>query len=178
MVRSVLDTSDDENFETVIGVDGRPVRIVRDGRVLRTSMFAKDSMMTPVQRAVRDDAERHRIVDAFGGSSGLNRPGFRFSSNVFSRDAAIVEYARYEDEISNAWRSPQTGAGEEEDEEEVDRVVAETERHYGSNPIPRKRPPRTDSLPVDQMVRDHRQNMARLYDQYNHDVANAWRNPS
>ncbi len=60
-------------------------RLLKDGRSARVPLYMRDGV-TPLQRAVMDSKQRtvittsnpSMVVDAFGGTAGLSRPGFRY----------------------------------------------------------------------------------------------------
>jgi hypothetical protein len=70
---------------------------VRDGRYVRVSMFAMDSL-DPVQRAIAADA-----VSTFDASA--HRPGYRGRSPEAVKRLQDALQA-YDDRLSNAWRNP------------------------------------------------------------------------
>jgi hypothetical protein len=83
----------DANFETVIGPDGKPVRILRDGGRITVGLMMADA-------ARRGSAMLH---DGYGGPVG-GKPGFVVSdASQATRDQA---YRQMCDELRNAWRQP------------------------------------------------------------------------
>lgn len=89
---------DDDNFETIIGHDGRPVRVLRDGRSLRVSMMMRDSL-PPLQRAV--------MLDSFSrdaARTARNKPGFRRLNDAEATDAVAQAYESYDAELTTAWQ--------------------------------------------------------------------------
>jgi hypothetical protein len=129
---------DDPNFEIVPGLDGRPVKILRDGGRIRVSMSARDSLsLTPLQRSVADaalaDQRRGRRVkydpagrlvsweeeetddalpvhDGRGNPCG-HRPGFLITTDQRARAAKLRAYHDADVAAQNAWRNPPTGFG-------------------------------------------------------------------
>jgi hypothetical protein len=88
---------DDQNFETIIGHDGNPTQVLREGRSYRVSMMMHDA--NSVQRAIA--AARAQLHDGFGGPVG-GKPGFVVSdAGQATRDQA---YRQMCDELRNAWR--------------------------------------------------------------------------
>ena len=103
---------DDENYETVIGVDGKPTRILKDGARVRVSML--DAMAARHQLS---DAEQYAMRDAeWRRSQAGNRPGFRFLNTdeaCQARQQVKDAYLQRDAEQANAWKNnPPTGAGE------------------------------------------------------------------
>jgi hypothetical protein len=84
---------DDENFETIIGHDGRPVRILRDGGRIRVGLLMADA-------ARRGAAMLH---DGHGGPVG-GKPGFIITDE--SERIRNEAYRASVSELSNAWRGP------------------------------------------------------------------------
>jgi hypothetical protein len=83
---------DDENFETIIGHDGKPARVLRDGGHFRVSLMMADAARhgTPL------------VHDGYGGPIG-GRPGFIVSDA--SRAIRDEAYRQSVVELSDAWRS-------------------------------------------------------------------------
>ena len=103
---------DDENYETVIGVDGKPTRILKDGARVRVSML--DAMAARHQLS---DAEQYAMRDAeWRRSQAGNRPGFRFLNTdeaSQARQRVRDAYLQRDAEQASAWENnPPTGAGE------------------------------------------------------------------
>jgi hypothetical protein len=98
-----MSTFDNDPFETIIGHDGRRVRVLRDGRRRQTPMFLRDAM-TPLQREIA--TKRARITDGNGNCDELafSRPGYRIIVDAAARDARAAAYAEYLDDLTNAWR--------------------------------------------------------------------------
>ena len=65
----LYEDDNDPNFEIIRDANGRRVRILRDGGVLRTRMTAMDSLQKDVRRNVA------RLHDGHGNPVG-HRPGF------------------------------------------------------------------------------------------------------
>jgi hypothetical protein len=94
------DLDDDSNYETILDRFGKPVRILRDGKVARTSLMLRDGL-SDVQRAIA--ADRRRVVDGAGGT-GLSRPGVRRPADDSLFDAAREAFEQASIAQSNAWR--------------------------------------------------------------------------
>ena len=71
----------DHNFETIIGHDGRRIRVLRDRAVYRVPMFMRDSTDT-----------RQTISDSSNGRDPTagNRPGFRFATSATRDEPDLV----------------------------------------------------------------------------------------
>jgi hypothetical protein len=163
--------------------------LLEDGERSRVPMFAMDGM-DPVQRAVARHAAR--VTDASGNSGlVLHRPGFRFVlDDAAGAHAKEVAYRRADAEMVNAWRNPPTnatnsracpecdgsGLGENGEDDcpscggtgaldaDYERKAEEAASRRGS-----------DSRSVNQIVRDHQANMARMYDEFDHELSETWR---
>ena len=93
-----------DNFETVLDIDGRRKRILRDGHVLRVPLMLRDGInpsLTALQRSV---ANRYALSDAELASC---RPGFRYPRSR-SRAAADRQamYDAYDKAVSDAYLKP------------------------------------------------------------------------
>jgi hypothetical protein len=89
--------------------------VLRDGKATRVSLMMKDA--APVRR------QRERIVDGYGRDHGLSQPGYPILKGgdlmrdqlprKLARDERRSAYARYEDDLVNAWKNqnPLTGFG-------------------------------------------------------------------
>jgi hypothetical protein len=167
---------------------------------MRVPQFMTDGRPNPqlsdMQRGV---AANHRpLVDGFGQPAG-HRPGFAFVNDAITREAHAEArarmYALKDAEYENAWRGPNAtcpscqGSGEVDDgsacetcrgqgvlnptyEANAEEANRNTARHHESLPQ------RIDHRSVDQMVRDHRAHMARLYDARDRELSEAWRKSS
>jgi hypothetical protein len=83
---------DDTNFETIIGPDGHPVRILRDGGRIRVGLMMADA-------ARRGSAVLH---DGYGRAVG-HRPGFVLTDD--SQRIRNEAYAASVRELANAWHA-------------------------------------------------------------------------
>jgi uncharacterized membrane protein len=82
---------DDDEFETVIGPDGKPARVLRDGKTIRVPLLMADA-------ARRNTPFLH---DGYGGPVG-GKPGFIVSdADQAIRDEA---YRQFVAELRDAWR--------------------------------------------------------------------------
>jgi hypothetical protein len=90
---------DDDLFETIIGHDGKPVRVLRDGRRWRVPLTFLDG----VQRAIALNG-RARVRAADNDLLSLHRPGARFLADDTVTDAAAIAYDEMKREQANAWR--------------------------------------------------------------------------
>jgi hypothetical protein len=143
-----VDDDDDENFETIIGHDGKPTQILRNGGRIRVKMTASDAAR--LQRAV---ADAHALHDGHGRPVGF-KPGFVVSNaSQTIRDRAYRESVL---ELTTAWQRP-TGD------------VAP-----GAEPAPISA---ADAVRTDLTTLMARLNDARrsAYESYVHELTNAWR---
>jgi hypothetical protein len=103
------------DFETIIDIDGRRKKVLRDGHVARVPMYLRDSKPNPTLSATQQAiaASRRQLTDAELRSC---KPGFRFAN----KDAALRDakaeakakvYAAYDAAISSAYLTPPTGVG-------------------------------------------------------------------
>jgi hypothetical protein len=127
---------DDSEFEVIRGIDGRPVRVLKDGGRVRISMAMRDSMLREDRRSSgrkrkydpqgreqgseeweeeTDDAML--LHDGRGGRPG-HRPGFAITSDAAVRSAKLRAYRDYDADLTSAWRHP-TADGEGYDPEDI-----------------------------------------------------------
>ena len=93
MARTLRREDDDDAFEII---DGK--KVLKDGGRLTVKTTMRDS--------------QERITDAAGKDGhGLHRPGFRLLADDVGPVAKAIARDEYEEEITNAWRNPPTGAG-------------------------------------------------------------------
>jgi len=171
--------NDDEAFETITGMDGKPKRILRDGHRLRISMEMRDAALSgrregdactvrnpeyPLDQGspghIRNGIcvpDRPRSSDSITDGRTTDplagcRPGFRVPV-ANDRQATRDAYAAYERQLTNAYR---VRDNEHDDESGT--------HHEG---LPR----RADSVTVQQ----HRHAMDRLYAERDAELQNAWR---
>jgi len=84
----------DHNFETIIGHDGRRIRVLRDRAVYRVPIFMRD-------------ADSLRVTDSSNGrdETAGNRAGFRIIKEASINNERQAAYDAYLDDLTNAWRS-------------------------------------------------------------------------
>jgi hypothetical protein len=133
MTKRYPSSHDDDDDDDAFDRNG----VLKDGRSFRVPLYMADSL-TPLQRSVaadsaarghdkifdsmRADADRVRIVDAFGGTDGLHRPGARYPRSGVrivtvdhARQATLASmrsqaHALRDAEATYAWRGgPQEG---------------------------------------------------------------------
>jgi hypothetical protein len=176
-------------FEVVNGK-----KILRDGRKYRVPTKLMDGAN-----------QRPRVTDATGDSGlGLHKPGFRGASDSKEQAIAaakrIAAYDEYERTLTSAYKQD---AVDDEDEMLCPRCggsrLAENGRDEcpvcnGDGSVPSDYEgnedeafdnapthheglgaPRTDSRSVEQMMRDHQNKMADIYDKLDHTLSEAWR---
>jgi hypothetical protein len=163
--------------------------LLKDGRRVRVSMM--DSL-SPVQQTVA--LSNLRVLDGQHGTRGLSRPGFRIPATdarerqtsdaaIRARDAA---YADYERDLVNAYKNPpgfggdpsitsfgsvgqrEGGTGMLDYEANAEDIVRNAATHTESA---RRRDHRT----VAQMMRDHQNKMADIYEKFDHELSEKWR---
>ena len=113
---------DDDSFETVIGIDGKPTRILRDGARLRIPLTMRDSVLGDQRRGRRVkydpagrlvsweeeemDDSRSALHDGRGNYDTVgHRPSFIVSDRVPLRRSIYDEYDRRK---SAEWVNPPT----------------------------------------------------------------------
>jgi hypothetical protein len=166
---------------------------LRNHVVMHVPQYMRDGRSNPrlsgMQRSVA--ASHSPLVDGFGQPPG-HRPGFAFVNDAASREARARMYALKDAEYENAWRGPNAtcpscqGTGEADDGSECETChgegilnpsyeanAEETYRNTATHHESLRRP--IDHRSVDQMVRDHRAHMARLYDARDRELSEAWR---
>jgi hypothetical protein len=162
--------------------------VLRTGVSVRVSMTARDS--DELQRGVA----RHsaRVTDAQGNSGlALRRPGFRFLlDDAAGAHVKAAAYQRADAEMVNAWRNPPTnaasssvcpecdGSGVDENGEDYCPACGGTgalDAGSESNTDEAASRGGSDSRSVNQIVRDHQANMARIYDDHDRKLSETWR---
>jgi hypothetical protein len=159
--------------------------------------------LTEVQRSVADDGQRFRVTDGAGNDGlTLHRPGWRVCDGISRSDR---EQARLEADAdaANAWRtpgggSPETGFGsrgprqfDPDDPDDSDNkadLVGEgapqqvkgwkwrqRATRYATEPDGRRSAMPRDGMTVGGVARNHQQNMAGVYADYDASLKNAWR---
>jgi hypothetical protein len=182
MLRQPIITDEDDDsddFETVIGHDGEPVRVLRDQRKLRVSLH---------------DAQRLRgepwLHDGRGtGFPVGHRPGFIVDANPAAQDAKARAYQDYEHDLVNAWkRGDAAPAGAYPFRQDLIGTSCTVDGRAGRLVeqdgwlvcVPNKQPRSfigSDPEPAsDSDVRDHASRMRDLYNAYDRDLAQQWRN--
>ena len=163
--------------------------VLRDGQRLRVPLTLMDGI-DPMQQAVA--RESLRVTDGQGGVAGLHRPGFRIfatdatSEAMRARDAA---YRDYEQSLTTAYKNPvgfggdpsirglskrgsvrqrEGGTGMLDCEENAEDIVRDAARHT-------KSAHRRDYHTPEQMMRDHQNKMADIYDKLDHELSETWR---
>jgi hypothetical protein len=170
----MLNIDDDDNFETIIGIDGKPTQVLKDGARLRVPLSMRDSALAQ---------DRLPLHDGRGNPCG-HRPGYLVADDSAARDARLRAYQDYESDLTNAWRSP-TPDAEGYDPDDIgepctckgedfplDFGSPGTIKRVGSRIIcvPNKR--RTAPDPA-----SDRRSVADAYREYDNELRNAWRNP-
>jgi hypothetical protein len=89
----------DDNFEVKM-VDGRPVRILKDGGRMSFGLFTMDQADAVLKNTVAA-MDKQPVFDA-----AAHRPGHRLSRDVYARDGVIAAYSDYQKELVEAYKSP------------------------------------------------------------------------
>jgi hypothetical protein len=106
-----LIADDDDPFETVIGHDGKPARVLKDGRSVRVRF--RDAQAARGQAPAAHDG-REPLTDQQRRDLQGCRPGFRTLDSAQLRERQqIARDAREiaEREMCEAWRNPPLGLG-------------------------------------------------------------------
>jgi hypothetical protein len=104
-------SDDNDNFETIIGHDGKRVRILKDGRSVRVRF--RDAQVARGQAHVAHDG-RQPLTDQQRRDLLGCRPGFRtLDSDSYRERKAWARDAREiaEHEMCEAWKHPPLGLG-------------------------------------------------------------------
>jgi hypothetical protein len=101
--------TDDDDFETIIGHDGKPARVLRDGRSVRVRF--RDAQAARGQPYAANDG-RQALSDAERQALQGCRPGYRMIDNEQMRERrqrAADAYAEVEHRLSTAWKDQGNG---------------------------------------------------------------------
>jgi hypothetical protein len=145
-----VENDDDDNFETIIGHDGKPAQILRNGGRVRVKMMASDAARF-----------RPAVADAQALHDGHGRPvGFKPGFVVSNASQAIRDRAYRESivDLTTAWQRPSADAAP------------------GAEPAPisAAEAVRTDLTTLMARLNDARRS---AYESYVHELTNAWRRP-
>jgi hypothetical protein len=104
-------TADDDAFETIIGHDGKPARVLKPGRTARVSLQMRDSMRRdhpPIHdgRQPLSDADRQALRGCTPGFRTIDSQQIR-ERRQRARDAREIA----EQEMCDAWKNPPKGLG-------------------------------------------------------------------
>jgi hypothetical protein len=162
--RRRTDDFDDDAFETIIGHDGKPARVLRDGAKFRVPLAMRDSVSSL-------DASRPLVVDArgIGGTEG-NKPGWRVLACDYGRREKAEAYNSYEEALTTAYKLPSASTTPTDVRKHAQWLAEppEGERY-------RRTTPPHDSRSVEQVAADHRRNMTRIYADTDAALSRAWR---
>jgi hypothetical protein len=129
-MRNIAD--DDTIFETIIGIDGRPARVLKDGARLRIPLTMRDAALADRRKVItrydpkgreegyweQEEEEAHDAMrdgarcgagflhDGRGGVPG-HRPGYLVRADI-SNDQRRRAHDAYRHDLENAWRNPPT----------------------------------------------------------------------
>jgi hypothetical protein len=107
MIKTRRRTADDD-FETIIGHDGKPARVLRDGHSLHVRF--RDAQAARGQQPHSDG--RQKLTDADNRELAGCRPGYRMIDNEQMRERrqwAADAYAEVEHRLSTAWKDQGNG---------------------------------------------------------------------
>lgn len=183
---------DDDQFETKM-VDGRPVRILKDGGRMSFGMFAMDEADEVLRNTVAA-MDKQPVFDA-----AAHRPGHRLSRDVYARDEVIAAYSDYQKELVEAYKSPPdnsevTGQGSGGFSRDPDGVGVEGDScktgggdrgrlvDRGDGQLVCVAEPHASSYlgetsDAATTAKDHVARMSEIYDQLDAELAEKWRNP-
>jgi hypothetical protein len=160
----------DRNGREVAEDEAMRAGVLRDGFSLRIPTTLRDSTRFSDGGRAFWDANRDTlcVVDPrrVGGAEQGCRPGFRVFDNDLGRQAIADAHTAYRHDLENQWRNPPRDAAPPPDQEEDEDDEDEDELPQGK----RVRP-----VTADAMSAAHQQNMARVYDAYARELAEAWR---
>jgi hypothetical protein len=153
-------TEDDEHFDVV---DGK--KVLKDGHRIRVSLM--DAETAPAcWHGVHDGHGRYHLVG--------HRPGF-LVADATTRDNRRA-YADYERELTEAYKNPSTCFRGTPSIASDDYESERHEREFDSEPYSESVGLRySDGSNLEQLMHVHRQRMARLYDQIDKELNEAWR---
>jgi hypothetical protein len=162
--------------------------LLKNGRSFRV----RTTMMDAMPRDLREHSRRPLITDDAGrGGLALNRPGFRVMlDDAAGAHAKEVAYRRADAEMVEAWRNLPTdaansrvcpecdGSGLDENSEDDcpfcgGTGVVDDDYESKADDVASRRG--NDSRSVNQIVRDHQANMARIYADHDCKLSESWR---
>jgi hypothetical protein len=98
--------------DDVFGEDG----LLKDGKRMRIPLTMMDSLSRAVHGHYADDAQPAHLVDSYGTTDGLNRPGYRYlTAGSKTKDHAVQVTRETErraardaavQELVDAWKTP------------------------------------------------------------------------
>jgi hypothetical protein len=98
-----IDLDDEDDFETITGIDGKLIRVLKDGRSIKVPLFLRDGAINPDLNEV----QRAMALDAVARRNASHRPGFRYGvKDAAARDARRQSYIDYETELQTAYQNP------------------------------------------------------------------------
>jgi hypothetical protein len=172
---------DDDQFETKM-IDGRPVRILKDGGRMSFGLFAMDQ----ADKILKDTVaamDKQPVLDA-----AAHRPGHRLSRDAYARDEVIAAYHDYNRELTSAWQgNPPSGQGSTGFVEKTGEGKAGDSCTLDGNRgtlqyvdgelvcVPDGRHERYKGKDGATMQRDHAQRMSEIYAAHDRTLEAAWR---
>jgi hypothetical protein len=170
---------DDENFEVVIGSDGRPIRILRDGGRLRVPLQMRDvALRAGSYNVTTRRPDRRGLHDGRGNYDTVgHKPGFVMSDRV-PRPLSI--YDEYDQRKSTEWRNP-TGDAEGYGEIDIGTRCTVRDAEYpdeqGAPGHVRRVNGKIICVPDRPDAGRDRRTIEDAYRQYDAELRNRWRNP-
>jgi hypothetical protein len=157
--------TDDHLFETIIGHDGRPARVLRDGATFTVPMSARDSASRDASRL--STGRSHGIIH----TGDNHRPGSVFSADANVRDASEAARREWIADMTTAWkRTPESirnatadarrGRRQKDPDEEDDDEIDDARQVLGD------RAPRDAQAAQEVRDRAYREYCARLQDEW------------
>ena len=180
----MIDENDDE-FVTIIGHDGKPTRVIRDGGHVRVRMSMMDHALPPSVRAAMRDSTTP-LHDGRGNKPG-HKPGFVMSDAAQQNELKQQAYDLYDAAATSAWiGNPPTGAGErggQRGQREGDLCTingAPGYLRYDDDAdemvcVPDGNRDSRSGLTLDQLRLDHEKTMQLEYDRYSNSLRSAYK---
>ena len=200
----MINTTDDD-FEIVRGIDGKPVRVLRDGGRIRVSMQMRDAALRDQRRGRKvkydprgrlagteeweeEEADDSMTIHDGRGNPCGHRPGFLIATDAAARSAKLKAYRDYQRDLESAYKNPPTGAGSkgprgqrEGDLCTINGAPGHLQMRGGQLVcVPDRRSdqpdPASDHRSVEQRLADKARIMTDEYRRYDETVSNLWRN--
>jgi hypothetical protein len=153
--------------------------ILKDGHACRVSLM---DGLSPVQQAVARSPVR--VTDAQGGVAGLHRPGFRIPVTDAGQQARDESYSDYLRELTTAWEGNKARPADatnarkiakRDPEGRLESTLEEEESFVRNAATYTESTHRRDHRTVEQMIHDHQNNMAKIYDKFDRELGERWK---